>query len=88
MAEIHPEVAAVTARVVERSRASRRRYLDLIEREREAGVHRPKLACGNLAHGFAASGEDKGGIRAGRSLNMGFVTALNYWLSAHPPYGR
>ncbi len=74
--------------MVERSRASRRRYLDLIEREREAGVHRPKLACGNLAHGFAASGEDKAAIRAGRSMNIGIVTAFNDMLSAHQPYGR
>ncbi len=88
MAEIHPEVAAVTARVVERSRASRRRYLDLIAREREAGVHRPKLACGNLAHGFAAAGEDKAAIRAGRAMNIGIVTAYNDMLSAHQPYGR
>ena len=88
MAEIHPEVAAVTARVVERSKESRRRYLDLIAREREAGVHRPTLACGNLAHGFAASGEDKAAIKAGRSMNIGIVTAFNDMLSAHQPYGR
>ncbi len=56
MSDLHPEVAAVTARIVGRSRDSRRAYLDLIERERESGVHRPTLACGNLAHGFAASG--------------------------------
>ena len=88
MSELHPEVAAVTARIVERSRESRRAYLDLIERERESGVHRPTLACGNLAHGFAASGEDKAAIRAGRSMNIGIVTAYNDMLSAHQPYGR
>ncbi|MFC6788373.1 phosphogluconate dehydratase [Methylobacterium komagatae] len=88
MSELHPEVAAVTARIVERSRDSRRAYLDLIERERENGVHRPKLACGNLAHGFAAAGEDKAAIRAGRSMNIGIVTAYNDMLSAHQPYGR
>jgi phosphogluconate dehydratase len=88
MPELHPEVAAVTARIVERSRDSRRAYLDLIDREREAGVHRPKLACGNLAHGFAAAGEDKAAIRAGRSMNIGIVTAYNDMLSAHQPYGR
>lgn len=88
MSELHPEVAAVTARIVERSRDSRRTYLDLIERERENGVHRPKLACGNLAHGFAAAGEDKAAIRAGRSMNIGIVTAYNDMLSAHQPYGR
>ncbi|WP_342165187.1 phosphogluconate dehydratase [Methylobacterium sp. SD21] len=88
MSDLHPEVAAVTARIVERSRDSRRAYLDLIERERESGVHRPTLACGNLAHGFAASGEDKAAIRAGRSMNIGIVTAYNDMLSAHQPYGR
>ena len=88
MPELHPEVAAVTERVIARSRDSRRAYLDLIEREREAGVHRPKLACGNLAHGFAASGEDKPAIIAGRAMNIGIVTAYNDMLSAHQPYGR
>ncbi|WP_430910768.1 phosphogluconate dehydratase [Methylobacterium sp. sgz302541] len=88
MTEIHPEVAAVTERVVARSKDSRRAYLDLIERERESGVHRPTLACGNLAHGFAASGEDKAAIRAGRTMNIGIVTAYNDMLSAHQPYAR
>jgi len=88
MPELHPEVAAVTERVIARSRESRRAYLDLIEREREAGVHRPMLACGNLAHGFAASGEDKPAIIAGRAMNIGIVTAYNDMLSAHQPYGR
>ncbi|MFD2500323.1 hypothetical protein ACFSTI_17630 [Rhizorhabdus histidinilytica] len=53
---LHPVVEAVTARIVERSRAGRRAYLDLLAREREGGVDRPRLSCGNLAHGFAASG--------------------------------
>jgi len=88
MTELHPEVAAVTARIVERSRTSRRAYLDLIAQERDNGVHRPKLACGNLAHGFAAAGEDKAAIRAGRTMNIGIVTAYNDMLSAHQPYGR
>jgi len=88
MTTLHPEIAAVTARVVERSRDTRRAYLDMIAREREAGVHRPKLACGNLAHGFAASGEDKPAIRDGRTMNVGIVTAYNDMLSAHQPYGR
>ncbi|SFI74469.1 phosphogluconate dehydratase [Methylobacterium brachiatum] len=89
MTELHPEVAAVTERVVARSRESRRTYLDLIARERESGVHRPTLACGNLAHGFAASGEDKPALRDGRTvMNIGIVTAYNDMLSAHQPYGR
>ncbi len=85
---LHPEVEAVTARIIERSRPGRARYLDLINRERETGVDRPNLSCGNLAHGFAASGEDKAIIRGGRALNIGIVTAFNDMLSAHQPYGR
>ena len=85
---LHPEIAAVTDRVIDRSRATRTAYLDLIDREREAGVHRPTLACGNLAHGFAASGEDKPAIRGGAAMNLAIVTAYNDMLSAHQPYGR
>ncbi|QEH77152.1 phosphogluconate dehydratase [Sphingomonas sp. C8-2] len=84
---LHPVVEAVTSRIVERSRAGRRAYLDLLAREREGGVDRPRLSCGNLAHGFAASGEDKPAIRDGRGMNIGIVTAYNDMLSAHQPYG-
>ena len=85
---IHPVVAKVTDRVIERSRPSRTRYLDLIDRAREAGVNRPTLSCGNLAHGFAASGEDKIAIRGGQAPNIGIVTAYNDMLSAHQPYAK
>lgn len=88
MSALHPEIAAVTARVVERSGPTRKAYLDLIARERDSGVHRPMLNCGNLAHGFAASGEDKAVIKSGRAMNIGIVTAYNDMLSAHQPYGR
>jgi phosphogluconate dehydratase len=85
---LHPAVESVTARIVERSAPTRRAYLDLIRRERESGVDRPNLACGNLAHGFAAAGEDKIAIRGGKAMNLGIVTAYNDMLSAHQPYGR
>ena len=88
MSELHPAIAAVTDRVIERSRPGRAAYLRLIADERDKGVHRPTLACGNLAHGFAASGEDKPAIRAGTAMNVGIVTAYNDMLSAHQPYGR
>src|SRR5262245_541947 len=85
---LQPEIEMVTERIIERSRATRSAYLDLIARERESGVDRPMLSCGNLAHGFAASGEDKRAIRDGRAMNIGIVTAYNDMLSAHQPYGR
>lgn len=85
---LNPTVEKVTSRIIERSRSSRGAYLDLIDKQRQAGVHRPTLSCGNLAHGFAASGDDKATIRSGKAMNIGVVTAYNDMLSAHQPYGR
>ena len=84
---LNPTLEKVTARIVERSRGPRAAYLDLIDRARHAGVNRPTLSCGNLAHAFAASGEDKAAIRGGGGVNIGIVTAYNDMLSAHQPYG-
>ena len=85
---LHPVIEKVTARIIARSTSSRKAYLDLIERQKDQGVHRPNLSCGNLAHGFAASGDDKSTIRSGKAMNIGIVTAYNDMLSAHQPYGR
>ena len=85
---LHPAIEAVTKRIAERSRPTRDAYLELIARERQSGVDRPNLSCGNLAHGFAAAGEDKARIRGGKAMNIGIVTAYNEMLSAHQPYGR
>ncbi|MBU7590068.1 MAG: phosphogluconate dehydratase [Sphingopyxis terrae] len=88
MTDLHPTIAAVTDRITRRSAPRRAAYLDLMQRQREAGTNRGNLSCGNLAHGFAASGEDKPAIRAGAEMNIGIVTAYNDMLSAHQPYGR
>jgi dihydroxyacid dehydratase/phosphogluconate dehydratase len=85
---LHAAVEAVTARIVARSARTRAAYLDLIARERDEGVDRPRLSCGNLAHGFAAAGDDKAAIRSGNAMNIAVVTAYNDMLSAHQPYGR
>jgi phosphogluconate dehydratase len=81
-------VAAVTDRIIERSKPTRRRYLDLMAEQKERGISRPRLSCGNFAHGFAASGEDKDAISHLSGPNIGIVTAYNDMLSAHQPYGR
>ena len=88
MTDLHPVIAKVTERIVKGSAPRRRQYLDLIERGRDAGTNRAQLSCGNLAHGFAATGEDKPVIRSGAAMNIGIVTAYNDMLSAHQPYGR
>lgn len=87
--KLHPVIAEVTTRILERSRASRARYLDKIDAARGMGPHRKRLSCGNLAHGFAACGtSDKAAIRAGIAPNLAIVTAYNDMLSAHQPYER
>jgi len=84
----HPTLARVTERIIERSRPMRRRYLDLMAEQKARGINRSRLSCGNFAHGFAASGEDKEAIKRFQGPNIGIVTAYNDMLSAHQPYGR
>jgi phosphogluconate dehydratase len=88
MTDLNPVIAKVTDRIIERSAPRRAAYLDLMDRQRDAGTNRGNLSCGNLAHGFAASGEDKPAIRTGAAMNIGIVTSYNDMLSAHQPYGR
>ena len=85
---LNPILARVTDRIIERSRPTRRRYLDLMSEQKERGMSRPRLSCGNFAHGFAAAGEDKEAIKRQAGPNIGIVTAYNDMLSAHQPYGR
>ncbi|GAA4778400.1 phosphogluconate dehydratase [Stakelama sediminis] len=85
---VHAEIAAVTDRVIEASKKSRKAYLDLIRRERESGVDRPRLGCANLAHGFAGTDEQRDSMKDGRRMNVGIVTAYNDMLSAHATYYR
>jgi phosphogluconate dehydratase len=85
---LHPTIAAVTDRIISRSARGRRAYLDLIAREGTSGIDRPRLSCGNLAHGIAAAEADKPAIRGGKAMNIGIVTSFNDMLSAHQPYGR
>ena len=88
MSKLHPVVERVTARIIDRSKDGRQRYLDLMDREAERFPNRNALSCSNLAHGFAAALEDKGAIKSGRGANLAIVTAYNDMLSAHQPYGR
>jgi phosphogluconate dehydratase len=85
---MHPTIEAVTARIRERSHASRAAYLARIDEARGRGPARSTISCGNLAHGFAAAGEDKPVLRGGRMPNIGIVTAFNDMLSAHQPLER
>ena len=89
MTQLNARVAGVTERIAERSRASRRAYLDRIDAAVAKGPTRKRLGCANFAHGFAACGAgDKDSLRDGTGPNLAIVTAYNDMLSAHQPFAR
>ena len=84
---MHPRVVEVTERLVERSRATRQRYLEMIRAAASEGPQRGKLQCANFAHGVAGcSGDDKQTLRLMDAANVAIVSAYNDMLSAHQPY--
>lgn len=87
MVQLNPIVAAVTERIVDRSRGLRSVYLEQVRQDHQDRPTRGKLSCGNLAHGFAACGvDDKDSLKLMQSANIAIVTAYNDMLSAHQPY--
>ncbi|EKE71794.1 MULTISPECIES: phosphogluconate dehydratase [Roseobacteraceae] len=83
---LNDQIAAVTARIVERSRPTRTAYLERLSKAADQGPVRAHLSCGNQAHAYAAMAEDKDTLADGRAPNLGIVTAYNDMLSAHKPY--
>jgi phosphogluconate dehydratase len=89
MPALHPVVAEVTARIVERSKATRADYLRRMDAARDSGAGRAKLSCANWAHAFAgAPVKDKLNAMSGTQPNVGVITAYNDMLSAHQPFER
>ncbi|MEU4673374.1 phosphogluconate dehydratase [Amycolatopsis sp. NPDC023774] len=83
---VHPVVAEVTARIVERSARTRAAHLARSAAAHEEGPVRRGLACSNLAHGFAAmDGVDKAALRELRAPGVAIVSSYNDLLSAHQP---
>ncbi|WP_291932714.1 phosphogluconate dehydratase [Limnohabitans sp.] len=91
---IHPSVAAVTARITERSRPTRQAYLQQVDAAASQDPGAQRLGCANVAHAFAAMPEDdksrataldKIKVVAPRAPNIGIVNAYNDLLSAHAP---
>lgn len=91
---LHATVAAVTARIAERSRPTRTAYLQQVDAYAARPPGAQRLGCANVAHAFAAmptadkhKASGLGGIAvvASRPLNIGIVNAYNDMLSAHAP---
>ncbi|MEI8178921.1 phosphogluconate dehydratase [Aestuariivirga sp.] len=84
---VNATISAVTERIIHRSRAPRRRYLEKIDAAIALTPKRKTLGCANIAHGFAACGpHDKNALRNGDAPNLAIVTAYNDMLSAHQPF--
>jgi phosphogluconate dehydratase len=84
---MHPVIEKVTNQIIKRSRESRAIYLARVDSAVEQGPRRLSLACGNLAHGFAAcSSGEKTDLTGNRKANIAIISAYNDMLSAHEPY--
>lgn len=88
MIPLHPQLAAITERIIERSRPTRSAYLQRLNRFKQQGkVQRDRLGCSNLAHGYAAMPtEIKTIMLQNQVLNLGMVSAYNDMVSAHQPF--
>ncbi|MEP2436531.1 MAG: dihydroxy-acid dehydratase, partial [Roseibium sp.] len=86
---VQARIGEVTERIARRSHDSRSIYLERIRAAADKGPQRSRLACGNLAHGFAACAPgDKAALSGDVVPNLGIITAYNDMLSAHQPYER
>ena len=84
---LHPVLADVTRRLTERSAATRTAYLARVREAAPRGPARGRLACANLAHGFAAADASaKTELARGQKPNLAIITSYNDMLSAHQPY--
>lgn len=82
-------VEAVTARIIERSQDRRQAYVSAMRNTMDNNPPKTRLSCGNLAHAYAACGEqDKNTIKLMQSANLSITTAFNDMLSAHQPFER
>ena len=85
---MHPILLDVTARIRQRSQATRAAYLAQIEQAVAQGPVRDQLSCTNLAHDYAASSDNEKLIlrQNHRAANIAIISAYNDVLSAHAPY--
>ena len=86
---LHPTISAITARIVQRSQASRSAYLQQLQAAASRSRSTDRMGCANLAHAVAGMpADDRFKVVTERAPNIGIVTAYNDMLSAHTPMGR
>ncbi|MEL6572246.1 MAG: phosphogluconate dehydratase [Pseudomonadota bacterium] len=83
---LHPQIETVTNRIRKRSERTRSDYVALMEKAASQGPRRAHLSCSGQAHAYAAMGDMKDDLKAGKVPNVGIITAYNDMLSAHQPF--
>ena len=88
MTELHPEIKNVLDRIINRSKASRKKYLKNIDdMENSNEINRNTISCSNMAHVAASTPKnDQLNILMNKKPNLGIVSSYNDMLSAHKPY--
>ncbi len=83
---VHPRVASVTARIIERSHLKRSAYIAQLQAAATRARSADRMGCSTLAHGVAGMPlDDRFKVITERAPNIGIVTAYNDMLSAHTP---
>ncbi len=83
---LHPAVASITARIIERSGPTRGAYLQQLHAATTRERSTERMGCANLAHAVAGMPlDDRFKVVTERAPNIGIVTAYNDMLSAHTP---
>ena len=84
---INSKLARVTQRIQDRSKRSRKSYLEAIQKNTRPGPRRSRLSEGNVAHASAACPIlEKTELLGAKWANIGIITAYNDMLSAHQPF--
>ena len=84
---VHLTVAAITARIIERSRPTRSAYVAHLHAAAGRARSTDRMGCANLAHAVAGIPlDDRFKVVTERAPNIAIVTAYNDMLSAHSPF--
>ncbi len=84
---MHPAINKVTQRIIEKSKATREKYLALLDNHISDRPKRVRFSPANQAHTYAACPVlDKSELIGGKWPNIGIITAYNDMLSAHQPF--
>lgn len=84
---MHPRLIEITERIADRSSATRKAYLSMVDNAAGRSPKRTALSCSNLAHSFAACNtSDKDALKGETKANIAIVSAYNDMLSAHQPF--